>query len=283
MATATTMPEFFTNTVSTFIAESDMGIGAVLGSSMFNMLGVATIITLSSKTPIQMDWFQPSRDCLLYGINVSLLVFFVWDGQIVWWEASILISLIMFYYTIMFQNENIKRFIKSSIEKGCFRKKVVRENIFEGKYNKYKTDNEDKYEIQIAEAISEAVKPLEIADLPLKERKSLWKIPENRSKLKLFIWFITWPIKLILTCLIPNVKTYRKLYPLSFIMCIVAIGTNSYMTVWMVTVIGYYFGFSEGIMGLTLLAAGGCLPETFSGVVMARKGKYFYFFLLLQI
>lgn len=43
MATGTAMPELFVNIISTFIADSDMGIGNIIGSLMFNLLGVAGI------------------------------------------------------------------------------------------------------------------------------------------------------------------------------------------------------------------------------------------------
>lgn len=43
----------------------------------------------------------------------------------------------------------------------------------------------------------------------------------------------------------------------------------------MVTVIGFAFKIPEAVMGLTFLAAGGCLPEAFSAIIMARKGIFF--------
>lgn len=70
-----------------------------------------------------------------------------------------------------------------------------------------------------------------------KIRKSLWNFPAV-SGLRTVWWFYTWPIKFVLTMTIPNPKTYRRLYPLSFLMCIIWIGSNAYMVVWMVTVIG---------------------------------------------
>lgn len=70
-----------------------------------------------------------------------------------------------------------------------------------------------------------------------KVRKSLWRLPAAGG-LKTVWWIYTWPIKFILTITIPNPKTFRKLYPLSFLMCIVWIGLNAYMIVWMITVIG---------------------------------------------
>ena len=37
--------------------------------------------------------------------------------------------------------------------------------------------------------------------------------------------------------------------------------------------LGYTIGVPESIMGLTFLAAGGCMPEALSCVLMIRKGK----------
>lgn len=50
MATATSMPEFFTNTISTLVVDSDMGLGTILGSMLFNTLGVAALVGLLTKS-----------------------------------------------------------------------------------------------------------------------------------------------------------------------------------------------------------------------------------------
>lgn len=70
-----------------------------------------------------------------------------------------------------------------------------------------------------------------------KINKYIWNIPVA-SKIKTIWWFFTWPIKLILTLTIPNPKTNRSWYPLTFLLCIIWIGLNSYMIVWMMSVIG---------------------------------------------
>lgn len=49
MASATAMPELFTNLISTFIADSDMGLGAVIGSLMWNILGVASLSSIATS------------------------------------------------------------------------------------------------------------------------------------------------------------------------------------------------------------------------------------------
>lgn len=50
----------------------------------------------------------------------------------------------------------------------------------------------------------------------------------------------------------------------------------------MVTVIGFTFAIPEAVMGLTFLAAGGCLPEAFSAIIMARKGQYRFLCVLIE-
>lgn len=104
-----------------------------------------------------------------------------------------------------------------------------------------------------------------------KRPKSLWRISRD-SKFKTFWWFYTWPIRFLLTFTIPNPKTMRAWYPLTFVLCILFIGLNSFMIYWMVAIIGYTFGIPETIMGMTLIAWGGCMPEAIISVIMIRQG-----------
>lgn len=50
MATATSAPELFVNVVGTFVTESDIGIGTVSGSNLFNTLGVAALGGLAASS-----------------------------------------------------------------------------------------------------------------------------------------------------------------------------------------------------------------------------------------
>lgn len=131
----------------------------------------------------------------------------------------------------------------------------------------------------------------------LKKRgKSLFRCPEGGILRKIW-WLYTWPIKLILTCLCPDPKKYRKLYPITFIMCIAFIGANSFIIVWMLTVfgelnflgimliwicftlvvfIGTTFKIPDVVMGLTFLSAGSAMPEALSSIMSVRKGRVRY-------
>ena len=74
------------------------------------------------------------------------------------------------------------------------------------------------------------------------ERYSLLKYPRGTSIFNQFIWIITWPIHLLFTFTIPNCETprFKNWFPLTFIMCIVWIGSLSYVVAWMITIIGKY-------------------------------------------
>lgn len=110
------------------------------------------------------------------------------------------------------------------------------------------------------------------------EYSSLFSVPET-TKLKRIWWFYTWPIRFILMVIVPNPVTKRRWYPLTFVLCIALIGLNSYMVYWMVSTIGHTLDVPESVMGLTLLACGGCLPEAISCVILIRRGECGRFFL----
>lgn len=101
----------------------------------------------------------------------------------------------------------------------------------------------------------------------------IWEIPKGVSWFDIIWYFFTWPIRFILHYTIPDPIKYKKWFPLTFILCIIWIGVVAYVVFWMVVVIGDTFGIPEAIMGFTLLAAGGCLPEAISAVIVTRKGS----------
>lgn len=115
MATATSTPEFFTNVISTFITDSDLGLGTIIGSLMFNTLGVAALAGLAAKKPVQLEWWPITRDSLLYAINLSVLIGFAWDGAISWYEGMVLVIMYFLYFIVMFQNDRIMKLVKSVV------------------------------------------------------------------------------------------------------------------------------------------------------------------------
>lgn len=107
MATATTTPELFTNVISTFVIDSDLGVGTIIGSLMFNTLGVAAVAGMATVKPVRLDRWPITRDCILFGINISFLVWFAWDARITLNESIVLVVLYFIYFIILFNNKNM--------------------------------------------------------------------------------------------------------------------------------------------------------------------------------
>uniref|UniRef100_A0AAG5DJC5 Sodium/potassium/calcium exchanger 5 n=2 Tax=Anopheles atroparvus TaxID=41427 RepID=A0AAG5DJC5_ANOAO len=102
----------------------------------------------------------------------------------------------------------------------------------------------------------------------------LLKYPLGKSAFRQFSWIITWPIHLLFMFTIPNCETprFRNWFPLTFIMCIVWIGSLSYVVAWMITIIGDTLKIPDSVMGITFLAAGTSVPEAVSSVIVAKQG-----------
>ncbi|XP_031638472.1 sodium/potassium/calcium exchanger 3-like [Contarinia nasturtii] len=299
MATATIAPEFFTNVISTFVVDSEVGLGGVLGSLMFNVLGVAAFAGLAATNYVQLDWWPITRDCSLYALSVSVLILFTRDGQISFIESTIMISLVLIYFLVFLFNKHLMHCVKWFMEINL---NLCRVTSYDMPTSFVESNLKDAISLQPDDLrkmanIEEKPKTLHGSlsksalndmtifmiymnpaletskdDTERKLEKSLWNCPMT-GKLNT-LWFIyTWPIKFLLTLTIPNPKTFRCAYPLTFIISIVWIGLNSYMIVWMMTIIGYTFRIPEAVMGMTFLAAGNCTPEALSSILMIRKGE----------
>ncbi|EDW75049.1 uncharacterized protein Dwil_GK19909, isoform A [Drosophila willistoni] len=106
------------------------------------------------------------------------------------------------------------------------------------------------------------------------EGYSLLKYPKDKSCFAQFTWLIIWPIHLLFRIAIPDCRKAKnnKIFPLTFIMCIVWIGSLSYVVAWMITIIGDTLKIPDSVMGITFLAAGTSVPEAVSSVIVAKRG-----------
>ncbi|XP_050309560.1 sodium/potassium/calcium exchanger 4-like [Anthonomus grandis grandis] len=291
MSVATSCPELFTNIIATFITGSELGIGTIVGSSMFNSLGVASIGSLAAIRPIKLDWWPVTRDVFIYIVAISVLIGIVWDARIYWYEALVLFILYFVYFIVMFQNTRISRFVRRQVDRFQNRSAVDVISSENGKDKEFreKEFSRDSVRASVASAFGTYAEEArrsayEHPDDYKKQRqvqeeqeinsikKSPFIIPEGGWFVK-FMFFYTWPIKMALRCTLPNPKIHPKLWSITFLMCIIWIGANSYMVSWMVSIIGDVFNIPSTVQGMTFMAAGGSLPESISIAIMARRGE----------
>ena len=109
MAAGGSAPELFTSFVGTF-KQSDIGIGTIVGSAVFNVLFVIGCCSMLSKEVLTLTWWPLFRDCVYYAIGLivlSLLVGVFGNGEVVWWEALILLIMYLGYVLLMFYNRRL--------------------------------------------------------------------------------------------------------------------------------------------------------------------------------
>ena len=90
MAAGGSAPELFTSIIGVFIAKSDVGIGTIVGSAVFNILFVIAACAFAAKEALSLTAWPLIRDVFFYSISLILLVSFASDNNIHWYEALIL-------------------------------------------------------------------------------------------------------------------------------------------------------------------------------------------------
>jgi K+-dependent Na+/Ca+ exchanger-like protein len=85
---------------------------------------------------------------------------------------------------------------------------------------------------------------------------------------------LSMPLRLGMFLTIPDCRrqSMKKLFPITFFMCIIWIAAYSYVMVWMAVQFGCVTGIPDPVMGLTLLAAGTSIPDALSSLAVAKKG-----------
>jgi len=116
MAAGGSAPELFTSFIAVFVAYSDVGIGTIVGSAVFNILFVIGMCAMFSKGVLALTWWPLFRDVTFYSISLICLIGFFLDNKIYWWEALILMCCYFAYVIFMKFNHTVEKFVKSKIK-----------------------------------------------------------------------------------------------------------------------------------------------------------------------
>lgn len=117
MAVGTSSPELYSAIIGSFVTEGDIGVGTIVGSAVFNILGVTSVtgIYLLSTTA-QLEWYPIVRDCLLYVASVSVLAVCIADSTVHWYEAAALLLLFCVYVLVMHYNPQLKSLAVAQVD-----------------------------------------------------------------------------------------------------------------------------------------------------------------------
>uniref|UniRef100_A0A673ABZ1 Sodium/calcium exchanger membrane region domain-containing protein n=1 Tax=Sphaeramia orbicularis TaxID=375764 RepID=A0A673ABZ1_9TELE len=117
MAAGGSAPELFTSIIGVFISHSNVGIGTIVGSAVFNILFVIGMCAIFSKEILNLTWWPLFRDVSFYILDLILLIIFFLDNIISIWESITLLSGYAAYVIFMKFNSKVEGFVKSCMHK----------------------------------------------------------------------------------------------------------------------------------------------------------------------
>ncbi|XP_060914481.1 sodium/potassium/calcium exchanger 1-like isoform X4 [Labrus mixtus] len=117
MAAGGSAPELFTSLIGVFISRSNVGIGTIVGSAVFNILFVIGMCAIFSREMLHLTWWPLFRDVTFYILDLIMLIVFFLDSKILWWESMLLVLGYISYVSFMKFNSQIERAVKTQINK----------------------------------------------------------------------------------------------------------------------------------------------------------------------
>ncbi|XP_043659940.1 sodium/potassium/calcium exchanger 4 isoform X4 [Drosophila teissieri] len=236
LAASTSAPELFVNFVGTFVTNGDIGLGTIVGSSVFNILAIAGVCGIFTQ-PTKLDWWPVTRDTAWYLVAIGSLTSVLWDSLVMWYEAVVLLLLYFAYVIQLFFDRRIQ-------------------NLFRHEHAESELLDED---------------PMTREEEPLKGfRDRVCAKPQPKSHFCQWTWWvIKYPAELMLACTVPSA---RSIFFLSMCFAVLWISMISYLLAWFLTILGYNLNIPDAIMGLTVLAAGTSVPEVASSYIVSKKG-----------
>eukprot|EP00051_Salpingoeca_urceolata_P021368 m.334407 g.334407 ORF g.334407 m.334407 type:complete len:456 (-) comp19785_c0_seq12:1146-2513(-) len=106
MAAGSSAPELFTSFAGVNV-DSDVGVGTIVGSAVFNILVIVALSGALAGTVLQLEWRIVVRDSVVYSISIGLFILFAWDGYIELYETILLLLLYAAYLVIMVFNQRL--------------------------------------------------------------------------------------------------------------------------------------------------------------------------------
>lgn len=303
MAIGASSPELFSSIIGSFVTEGDIGVGAVIGSAVFNILGITGVAGIALwNQQLDIDWYPMTRDCVAYSITVFCLVWIISDSIVTWWESVILLGIFFLYILLMYYNTKVEKLTRNlakrigpdycccrtcreQAEKGE-KEPLLKEKVFVPEFQvsreKPKMAPADNITVTVSECIGvkdpQSYEKIagcgEVQKEKDEESSGLCSPPEN-GVLHFIWWLVMLPASLLLAITIPNSTNPKcpRVFPLTFLLSIAWLGVLSYMAVWMVTIIGYTLSIPDSVSGLTILAVGASVPDLISSVLVAKSGQ----------
>ena len=273
MAVGSSAPTLFISVISIFFTEGDIGLGTIVGSTIFNTLFIIALCGIATSVTLELNWYPMLRDSVMYVLSVFVLMISIADREVYWYEGMIFVITYSLYIVLMYFNQKV--------EAWCHRKKEHWDEKKRKKEEK-KIESENKPEATLIEENDDIENNQDGGEEKGKQNGEWVMEHEERSRFEVpkgvcgkLVWGFTLPSIILFYITIPDcrLKKWKRWYLVTFTVSVLWMGLLSYILVWMVTIIGYTYGIPECVMGLTFLAAGSSLPDAIASLVVAQQGN----------
>eukprot|EP00164_Ancoracysta_twista_P007942 GFYU01011386.1.p1 GENE.GFYU01011386.1~~GFYU01011386.1.p1 ORF type:complete len:517 (+),score=138.24 GFYU01011386.1:173-1723(+) len=293
MAAGSSAPEFFTSVMGVFATQSNLGVGTIVGSAVFNLLIIIGVTAIAAGQVLTLDPRPFIRDSSWYAYSVLLLAVAFLDSYIYWWESMIFIASYVAYTYYMKYNARVNDFCltfitpkgetKSSINPallsvfraGATAMILGKELKFEAEKSNDRPRNHTHHLRDVAKRVVVARQFVQtLGDHHTQGKISLpsldFKVPETLPGKLMFA--LSLPYMILYKYTMPNLVEHPQRYIRSFAASIAWIAVLSYFMAEWATKLGCLLGIDPVVMGLTILAAGTSVPDALSSVLVAKDG-----------
>ncbi|KAK7877494.1 hypothetical protein WMY93_031834 [Mugilogobius chulae] len=112
MAAGRSAPELFTSLIGAFIAHSNIRIGTINGSAVFNILFVIGMCAILAQEVMSLTWWPLCRDVSFYLMYLMTLISFLMDNAVQWFESLLLILGYVAYVMYTEYSAKIEKMLK---------------------------------------------------------------------------------------------------------------------------------------------------------------------------
>ncbi|XP_067837571.1 sodium/potassium/calcium exchanger 3-like, partial [Heptranchias perlo] len=112
MAAGSSAPELFTSLIGVFIAKSDVGVGTIVGSAVFNILCIIGLCGLFAGHEVPLTCWSLFRDSVSYIMSVLVLILVIHDEKVFWWEGLLLVMMYALYIIVMKYNTKMRNYFE---------------------------------------------------------------------------------------------------------------------------------------------------------------------------
>ncbi|XP_004709552.1 sodium/potassium/calcium exchanger 5 [Echinops telfairi] len=250
MAAGSSAPELITAFLGVFVTKGDIGISTILGSAMYNLLGISAACGLLSNMVSPLSCWPLFRDCTAYAISVAAVLGIICDNRVYWYEGTVLLLIYGLYVLVLSLDIKIRQYVIKKCSPCCTSIATAMEERADQQplvgwededrpfiRRRSRTDSGIFHEDSGYSQLSLSLHGL----IPVSEDPpSVFSMPE--ADLRRILWVLSLPIITLLFLTTPDCrrKFWKSYFVITFFMSALWISAFTYILVWMVTLTGRY-------------------------------------------